>query len=44
MAGRTGPARDGRYEGLVYLEGNEGNGYVPALPAEPVDLIYLCYA
>ena len=43
MAGRTGPAADGRYAGLVYLEGSEANGYVPALPAEPVDLVYLCY-
>ena len=43
MAGRTGPAADGRYAGLVYLEGSEANGYVPALPSEPVDLVYLCY-
>ena len=43
MAGRTGRARDGRYEGLVYLEGTRDNGFVPALPCEPVDLIYLCY-
>ena len=43
MAGRTGPASDGRYAGLVYLEGSEANGYVPALPAEPVDVVYLCF-
>lgn len=43
MAGRTGRARDGRYEGLVYLEGTRDNGFIPALPCEPVDLIYLCY-
>ena len=43
MAGRTGPARDGRYDGLVYLEGTAANGFVPAPPAEPVDLIYLCF-
>ncbi|MEZ5275421.1 MAG: LL-diaminopimelate aminotransferase [Opitutaceae bacterium] len=43
MAGRTGPWKDGRYEGLVYLEATAANGYVPALPSEPVDLIYLCY-
>ena len=43
MAGRTGPAADGRYAGLVYLEGSEANGYVPALPAEPVDVVYLCF-
>lgn len=44
MAGHTGPAdASGRFEGLVYLEGNEANGFVPALPKERVDLIYLCY-
>ncbi|HEB96699.1 MAG TPA: LL-diaminopimelate aminotransferase [Sedimenticola thiotaurini] len=43
MAGRTGEAKDGRYEGLVYLEGTKANGFIPALPSEPVDLIYLCF-
>ncbi len=43
MAGRTGNFVDGRYEGLVYLDGMETNGFVPALPSAPVDLIYLCF-
>ena len=43
MAGRTGEWKDGRYEGLVYLESTEENGFVPATPEEPVDLIYLCF-
>ncbi len=43
MAGRTGLAVDGRYEGLVYLECTEANGFFPALPSEQVDLIYLCF-
>jgi LL-diaminopimelate aminotransferase len=43
MAGRTGEARDGRYEGLVYLNGNSDNGFIPDLPEQPVDLIYLCF-
>ncbi|MCU7812839.1 MAG: aminotransferase class I/II-fold pyridoxal phosphate-dependent enzyme, partial [Candidatus Thiodiazotropha sp. (ex Notomyrtea botanica)] len=43
MAGRTGAAADGRYTGLVYLEGNKENGFIPGLPSEPVDLIYLCF-
>ena len=43
MAGRTGPNRDGRYEGITYLECTPANGYVPALPSAPVDLIYLCF-
>jgi len=43
MAGRTGAYRDGRYEGLVYLESNEANGFVPPPPQEAVDLVYLCF-
>jgi LL-diaminopimelate aminotransferase len=43
MAGRTGESRDGRYEGLVYLQGNPGNGFVPEPPEGQVDLIYLCF-
>jgi LL-diaminopimelate aminotransferase len=43
MAGRTGPDRDGRYEGIVYLDSTPANGYIPALPSQPVDLIYLCF-
>ena len=43
MAGHTGPADDsGAYAGLVYLEGNAANGFVPEPPPEAVDLIYLC--
>ncbi|MDX9819459.1 MAG: LL-diaminopimelate aminotransferase [Desulfococcus multivorans] len=43
MAGRTGRAKDGRYEGLVYLESTRENRFIPELPSEPVDLIYICY-
>ncbi len=44
MAGHTGEANDaGAYEGLVYLECNEGNGFVAGVPTEPVDLAYLCF-
>ncbi len=44
MAGRTGEmGDDGMYEGLTYLKCNAENGFVPALPSEPVDIIYLCY-
>jgi LL-diaminopimelate aminotransferase len=43
MAGRTSDFNDGRYGGLVYLECNRENGFVPALPKEKVDLIYLCF-
>lgn len=43
MAGRTGSFRDGRYDGLTYLESTRQNGFIPALPPEDVDLIYLCF-
>jgi LL-diaminopimelate aminotransferase len=43
MAGRTGRNVDGRYEGFVYLDSTPENGYVPEVPQEKVDLIYLCF-
>ncbi|MEM6822257.1 MAG: LL-diaminopimelate aminotransferase [Verrucomicrobiota bacterium] len=44
MAGHTGEADDqGAYEGLLYLPCTEENAFVPAIPEEKVDLIYLCY-
>jgi LL-diaminopimelate aminotransferase len=43
MAGRTGPFRDGRYSGLIYLDCTEDNGFVPDIPRTRVDLIYLCF-
>ncbi len=44
MAGNTGPATEnGGYEGLVYLSCTPDNAFVPELPEEQVDIIYLCY-
>jgi len=43
MAGRSGTWKDGRYQGMPYLDSTAANNYVPALPEEPVDLIYLCF-
>ncbi|MCG7954374.1 MAG: LL-diaminopimelate aminotransferase [Candidatus Thiodiazotropha taylori] len=43
MAGRTGAAENGRYTGLTYLDGTKENGFIPELPSEAVDLIYLCF-
>ena len=43
MAGRTGDAdENGRYAGIQYLPCTEESGFLPALPEEPVDLVYLC--
>ncbi len=43
MAGRTGEYVDGRYQGIVYLDSTRENSFVPSLPNEKVDLIYLCF-
>jgi LL-diaminopimelate aminotransferase len=44
MAGRAGTiGADGRYARLLYLPATAENGFRPALPDRPVDLLYLCY-
>ncbi len=44
MSGRTGAADErGRFAGLVYIPTNAENGFVPPVPTEHVDLIYLCF-
>ncbi len=43
MAGRTGTWKDGRYEGLYYLEGTNANGFIPSPPNAALDLVYLCF-
>ncbi|MDD2219707.1 MAG: LL-diaminopimelate aminotransferase [Desulfoplanes sp.] len=43
MAGRTGDYADGRYAGIVYMDCTAENDFVPEIPAEKVDLIYLCF-
>ena len=44
MAGRGGaPDDSGRFAGMIYLPCTAENDFVPDLPAEKPDLIYLCY-
>lgn len=44
MGGRAGePTASGEWTNLVYLSCNAQNNFVPALPTEKVDLVYLCY-
>lgn len=43
MAGRTEEYADGRYKGIIYLDSTKENNFVPALPTERADLIYLCF-
>jgi LL-diaminopimelate aminotransferase len=43
MAGRTGKLKeDGHFEGITYLPCSAENSFSPDLPAERVDMIYLC--
>lgn len=43
MAGRTGaPDDSGRYSGITYLPCTEESGFMPSLPDQRVDLVYLC--
>ncbi|MDR2623905.1 MAG: LL-diaminopimelate aminotransferase [Methanobrevibacter sp.] len=44
MAGRGGSiTNDGTYKSIVYMPCTEKNNFIPELPKEPVDLIYLCF-
>jgi len=43
MAGRAGTLADGLWSRVTYCPCTADNGFVPELPAQPVDLIYLCY-
>lgn len=43
MAGRTGEFKDGRYDGIVYMDCVKENNFLPELPEQDVDLIYLCF-
>jgi LL-diaminopimelate aminotransferase len=42
MAGRTGQAKNGRYDKLVYLPTTAENGFDPELPKGKIDIVYLC--
>jgi len=44
MAGRAGPANhNGQYENIIYMPCTAENNFVPAVPDQKADLIYLCY-
>lgn len=42
MAGRAGRYKDGKFENIVYIPTTSENNFVPELPKEKVDIIYLC--
>ncbi len=44
MAGHTGEANEaGAYAGIHYLPCDAANGFVPEVPTEKLDVIYLCF-
>lgn len=44
MAGKTGVClSNGYYEGIIYMPCTDENGFIPELPTEIPDLIFLCY-
>ena len=45
MSGRSGKYNEStkKYENIVYLPVTAENGFIPELPKEKVDMIYLCY-
>jgi LL-diaminopimelate aminotransferase len=44
MSGKTGEClENGYYEGIIYMPCTAENGFIPELPAERPDLIFLCF-
>ncbi|WP_297086847.1 LL-diaminopimelate aminotransferase [uncultured Draconibacterium sp.] len=44
MSGKTGTCQEnGHYEGIIYMPCTKENGFIPELPTETPDLIFLCY-
>lgn len=44
MSGKTGACQtNGYYDGIIYMPCTKENGFIPELPKETPDLIFLCY-
>lgn len=43
MSGRAGVFADGKWSNITFLPVSADNQFVPALPQEHIDIIYLCY-
>lgn len=45
MAGRSGKfdSKSGKYEKIIYMPMNKENNFVPQIPKDKVDIIYLCF-
>ena len=43
MSGRAGDLIDGKWSNITFLPVSAANQFVPALPEQHIDIIYLCY-
>ena len=43
MSGRAGENIDGKWSKFIYLDATAENNFVPEIPKEKADIIYLCY-
>ena len=43
MSGRSGEFKDGKYQNIIYMSVTEENNFIPELPKEVPDIIYLCF-
>ena len=44
MSGKTGSCQaNGYFDGIIYMPCSEANGFLPELPSERPDLIFLCF-
>ena len=43
MSGRAGENENGKWSKFIYLDATEENNFVPEIPTEKADIIYLCY-
>ncbi len=43
MAGRSGELVDGKWSNVIYMPCTEENGFLPEIPKEKADMVYLCF-
>lgn len=43
LAGNGGELRSGEWSGIRYLDSGASSGFIPSIPEEKLDVIYLCY-
>lgn len=43
MCGRAGDLADGQWSHITYMPCTAENHFIPAIPTQPIDMVYLCY-